>query len=713
MAIDPAAPLTLRALEDHLWRSADLFRNKISNQKDYVLALLFFKRASDRHREETAAALGELAEQGVPGDAAAKIIAANPKAYHSILIPDDHSWEDVRNTDRDGLGRALNDALTAVGRANPTQLAGVFEHTDFNNKTALPAEDLAEVINHFEELGPLTNERVTPDMLGQGYEWLIAKFAATSGKGGGEFYTPAAVGNLGAKLLAPRPSETAYDPTCGSGGLLLQVLDEARRVHDDAARSLTLFGQELNPETWAIARMNMLLHGAAGVATIERGDTLKEPRFLDGDGIRQFDVIIANPPFSPRNWGHERLKNEGDPFERIKHVPPKSHGEMAFVQHMIASLGERGRMAIVLPNGVFFRGGAEQAVRKELIDGDLVEAVIQLPKDMFYGAGIPACYLVINKAKRKARQDKILFIDASDCFERRDSKNVLRDDDIRRIAAAVHEDHDNPNFATSVDTKTVEQKKFVLLPGKYVLNASVDEAAESLGDAVANWRQQDGMRDEASTAITSLANRVAAVDKPVTLKEFVLSDLLQPYREAVTLEDDVTYTQVTVQYWGRGVVARGTQPGISIGTKRQNIIRPGKLVLSKIDARNGSIGIVPAELDGAIVTPDFPVFSIDTSVCLPEYFALLAARPAFWEMCLAVSEGSTNRVRLNVGDFLAQTVELPEPEIQQQFVEGVSALDHFVTALRGEIETVAAWRARLVSDFVAGLAVFDDEISTP
>ncbi len=709
MAIDPTTPLTLRALEDHLWRSADLFRNKISNQKDYVLALLFFKRASDRHREETAAALEELAGQGVPGEAAAKVIEANPKAYHSILIPDDHFWEDVRNTDRDGLGRALNDALTAIGRANPAQLAGVFEHTDFNNKTALPAEDLAEVINHFEELGPLTNERVTPDMLGQGYEWLIAKFAATSGKGGGEFYTPAAVGKLGAKLLAPKQGETAYDPTCGSGGLLLQVLDEARRIHGDAARSLTLFGQELNPETWAIARMNMLLHGAAGVATIERGDTLKEPKFLDGDGIRHFDVIIANPPFSPKNWGHERLKNEGDPFDRIKHVPPKSHGEMAFVQHMVASLGERGRMAVVLPNGVFFRGGAEQAVRKDLIDRDLIEAVIQLPKDMFYGAGIPACYLVINKAKATARRNKILFIDASDCFERRDTKNVLRDDDICRIVAAVNDDHEDGSFAASVDKKTVEQKKFVLLPGKYILNTSVDDAAESLGDAVIAWREQGRKREDATTSIALLASKLSAVGEPAALTEYTLSDLLEPYREAVILEDNVTYTQVTVQYWGRGVVARGTQPGATIGTKRQNFIRPGKLVLSKIDARNGSIGIVPAELDGAIVTPDFPAFSIDTSVCLPEYLALLAARPAFWEMCLAVSEGSTNRVRLNVSDFLAQTVELPDLEIQKRFVEGVSALDHFVAALRGEIETVAAWRARLVSDFVAGLAIFHDE----
>jgi type I restriction enzyme M protein len=510
MAIDPTAPLTLRALEDHLWRSADLFRNKISNQKDYVLALLFFKRASDRHREETAAALEELAGQGVPGEAAAKVIAANPKAYHSILIPEEHFWEDVRNTDRDGLGRALNDALTAIGRANPAQLAGVFEHTDFNNKTALPAEDLAEVINHFEELGPLTNERVTPDMLGQGYEWLIAKFAATSGKGGGEFYTPAAVGKLGAKLLAPKPGETAYDPTCGSGGLLLQVLDEARRVHGEAARSLTLFGQELNPETWAIARMNMLLHGAAGVATIERGDTLKEPKFLDGDGIRHFDVIIANPPFSPKNWGHERLKNEGDPFDRIKHVPPKSHGEMAFVQHMVASLTDAGRMAVVLPNGVFFRAGAEQAVRKDLVDNDLIEAVIQLPRDMFYGAGIPACFLVLHKRKSSGRRGKVLFIDAAECYERRDTKNVLRDEDIERIGAGFASDTPEDGFSAFVPTGQIVERRYNLTVRRYVTTANGDGEVLSFDEALSAYEVARARRASADARAQQILEALKA-----------------------------------------------------------------------------------------------------------------------------------------------------------------------------------------------------------
>jgi type I restriction enzyme M protein len=391
MAIDTTAPLTLRSLGDHLWRSEEFTRNKIQNPKDYVLALLFFKRASDRYAEETARALEQLAVDGLECDEAVGVINAQPTAYHSLLVPDGCFWHDVRNTDEHRIGKAVNYALAGIAKANPSQLHGVFDSTDFNNKRAVPPDALGDLLDHFEELGPLTEERCPPDLLGQAYEWTIAKFAAESGKRGGEFYTPHQVGKLGARLLAPKPHEDIYDPTCGSGGLLLQALAEARRLHGDEARTVRLFGQELTPETWAIARMNMVLHGAADAATIVQGDTLASPAFLDGTEIRRFDTIIANPPFSSKNWGWDRLKAGGDRYGRIKHLPKKQHGEMAFVQHMVASLGDHGRLAVVLPNGCFFRGGAEQAVRRDLIDRNLVHAVVQLPKDLFFGSGIPAC----------------------------------------------------------------------------------------------------------------------------------------------------------------------------------------------------------------------------------------------------------------------------------------------------------------------------------
>ena len=506
MAIDASVPLTPKSLGDHLWESENHTRNKISNPKDYVLALLFFKRACDRHAEETDAALEELAD--VPD--ATEIIAANPGAYHDLLIPDGCYWADVRNTDEDKLGQAVNDALLGISNANPEQLHSVFETIDFNNKRAVPPEALADLLDHFETLGPLTDGRCPADLLGRAYEWTIAKFAAGSGKRGGEFYTPAQVGKLGAQLLAPEPGQDVYDPTCGSGGLLLQVLAEAHRVHGARARQVSLFGQELTPETWAMARMNMLLHGAGGAATIVQGDTLAAPAFLDGAELRRFDLVIANPPFSSKNWGHERFKAAGDPFGRISHLPSKSHGEMAFVQHMVASLTRSGRMAVVLPNGCFFRGGAEMLVRRDLIEEDIVESVIQLPKDMFYGAAIPACWLIVNRAKPTERVGRVLFVDASELFERFETKNVLRDSDIDRIVSVFHGREVLDGFATFATCGEIGDHRYVLSPRRYVGGSATDDEVMALEDAAAAYREA---RDRRLRAEEGLLAVLASLDE--------------------------------------------------------------------------------------------------------------------------------------------------------------------------------------------------------
>jgi type I restriction enzyme M protein len=507
MAIDVAAPLTLRSLEDHLWDSADLFRGltDVEVQRDYVLALLFFKRASDIYAEETAFAIEELG--GIPE--AEDIIKANIDAYHVLRVPDGTSWDEVRQTDQDALGTALNDALRAIAAANPRQLSGVFDYTDFNNRKALPPENLANVVRHFNKLGPLTQERVPRDMLGAAYEWLIAKFAAEAGRAGGEFYTPAPVGVLGARILAPPARADAYDPTCGSGGLLLHLREEALQLHGDQARAFTLFGQELKPTTWAIGRMNMLLHGASGAATIEQGDTLFSPAFLKDGKVRRFDLVIANPPFSSKNWGHEKLKSGGDPFGRINHLPPKRHGEMAFVQHMVSSLKEGGRMAVVLPNGALFRARNEQAVRSDLIEADIVEAVIQLPKDMFYGAGIPACYLVVNTAKPESRRDRVLFIDGSECFERQDTKNVMRDEDIDRIATAFGDGAEDDGFSVWVTREEIRSRRYNLSVRRYVRGAAEDEEGLTLAEALAELRAS---RDECRSADSALDELLAELD---------------------------------------------------------------------------------------------------------------------------------------------------------------------------------------------------------
>lgn len=504
--IDSTSPLTLRRIEDHLWEAAHLFRNKVSNQKDYILALLFFKRASDLYAEETEVALEEL------GDIDGAEELARDKAFHALVVPAGHSWDDVRNTDQANLGRALNEALAAIGRANPKQLAGVFERTDFNNSMALPSDDLAAIIDHFHELGTLSSQRVSTDVLGQAYEWLIARFAAEAGKGGGEFYTPAEVGRLMAGLLEPAEGNRIYDGTGGSGGLLLQCLERARRQGVNP-RSIFLYGQELNPETWAIARMNMLLHGAGDAAEIKLGDTLAAPAFLEGSNLRTFDKVIANPPFSSKNWGHERFKASGDPFGRIRHLPPKSHGEIAFLQHMVASMDESGMMAVVLPNGVFFRGGAELAVRKDLVEDDLIEAIVQLPVDLFYGAGIPACVLVCNRSKSAERIGKALLIDASSGFIRRDTKNVLADEAIERVLTVFKAGAEEPGSSRWVSAEEIANQKYNLTVRRYLTNGQSRNGAGEGPDLTQAIRAYRAARHDRELAEAEFTAVLAALEE--------------------------------------------------------------------------------------------------------------------------------------------------------------------------------------------------------
>jgi len=246
----------------------------------------------------------------------------------------------------------------------------------------------------------------------------------------------------------------------------------------------------------------MLLHGAGDAAEIKLGDTLAAPAFADGDRIKTFDLVVANPPFSSKNWGHERLKKSGDPYGRIKHLPPKSHGEIAFLQHMAASMNEKARLAVVLPNGVFFRGGAELAVRKDLVDADLVEAIVQLPVDLFYGAGIPACVLVLNKAKSTERRGRVLMIDNSTGFERRDTKNVLTDDAIERVIHTFKSGEEVEGFARWTSTDAIAEHNYNLVVARYS-GGETEANGEVIDvhDAIAAFREVRAKRDEAEAEL--------------------------------------------------------------------------------------------------------------------------------------------------------------------------------------------------------------------
>ncbi|NMN71183.1 type I restriction-modification system subunit M [Rhizobium sp. 57MFTsu3.2] len=460
--------LTLSQLETHLWRAADILRGSIDSgdYKHYIFGLLFFKRLSDVWEEEYEERLARYRDAD---------LAADPDE-HRFDIPKGHFWRDVRKHTTD-IGTHLNAAFRAIEDAN-MKLRGVFQDVDFNNKERFPDARLEKLLQHFETYR-LRNLDVEPDVLGQAYEYLIAQFADDAGKKGGEFYTPKMVVRLIVECLKPEEGMSIYDPTCGSGGMLLEAVHHLERQGKNP-KSLSLFGQERNLNTWAICQMNLFLHDIDDAA-VARGDTLLEPKHLTGDSvkaIRTFDRVLANPPFSLKSWGHD-MWSKGDAYGRDRYgCPPKSYGDLAFVQHMVASLKEDGVCGVVLPHGVLFRGGAEGKIREGLIKDDLVEAVIGLAPNLFYGAGIPACVLILRKQKSAARKGKTLFIHAADEFIAGKKQNLLTTENLGHIVDCLNGFKVIEQFSYVADYAEIEGNNFSLNIPQYVDLGSDKDTAD-------------------------------------------------------------------------------------------------------------------------------------------------------------------------------------------------------------------------------------------
>jgi type I restriction enzyme M protein len=415
---------TLSHLESHLWEAANILRGPVdaADFKTYVFPLLFFKRISDVHDEEYAAA---MAESG--GD---EEYAVFPQNYR-FQIPDGGHWDDVRVVTTN-VGHALQKAMRGIEKANPETLYGIFGDAGWTNKDRLPDSLLRDLLEHFSRIN-IGNEATQTDILGQSYEYLIKKFADLTNKKAGEFYTPRPVVRLMVKILDPRERESIYDPACGTGGMLLEAINHVRESHgDDRTLWGKLFAQEKNLTTSAIARMNLFLHGASDFQVV-RGDTLRQPAFFTGDNLATFDCVIANPPFSLEKWGDEVWTS--DPYGRnFAGMPPAKTGDYAWVQHMIKSMAARtGRMAVVLPHGALFRSGKEGEIRKKILHMDLLEAVIGLGPNLFYGTGLAACILVFRLRKTPARKKKVLIVDASREFKTGRAQNELLPGHVDRI----------------------------------------------------------------------------------------------------------------------------------------------------------------------------------------------------------------------------------------------------------------------------------------
>jgi type I restriction enzyme M protein len=330
------------------------------------------------------------------------------------------------------VGQALQKAMRGIEKANPETLYGIFGDAAWTNKDRLPDSLLRDLLEHFSRIS-LGNEAAQTDILGQSYEYLIKKFADLTNKKAGEFYTPRSVVRLMVNILDPREGESIYDPACGTGGMLLEAIHHVRESHgDDRTLWGKLFAQEKNLTTSAIARMNLFLHGASDFQVV-RGDTLRQPAFFAGDNLAAFDCVIANPPFSLEKWGDEVWAS--DPYGRnFAGMPPAKNGDYAWVQHMIKSMAPAtGRMAVVLPHGALFRMGKEGEMRKKILQMDLLEAVIGLGPNLFYGTGLAACVLVFRQRKKKDRKKKVLIIDASCEFKTGRAQNELLPEHVERI----------------------------------------------------------------------------------------------------------------------------------------------------------------------------------------------------------------------------------------------------------------------------------------
>lgn len=451
--------ITLSQLESHLWESANILRGPVdaADFKTYIFPLLFFKRISDAYDEEYTLALGES-----KGDVEYADFAEN----HRFQIPENCHWNDIR-AKSENIGHALQKAMRHIEQANPDTLHSIFGDAQWTNKDRLSDALLKDLIEHFSRLN-FSNANCKADVLGQAYEYLIKKFADLTNKKAGEFYTPRYVISLMIKILAPQSGETIYDPACGTGGMLLEALHYVVE-HGGNERLMLgkIYGQEKNLTTAAIARMNLFLHGAEDFH-IERGDTLRQPAFYSGDSLARFDCVIANPPFSLEDWGEDLWKS--DPFGRnFAGVPSSKSGDYAWVQHMIKSMAlKTGRMAVVLPHGALFRMGREGEIRRKIMEMDILETVIGLAPNLFYGSSLAACILVLRETKPKSQRQNVLFVDASKVFKAGRAQNELLSEHIRVIHSWYTKREEVLGICRVVGLDEVRKNDFNLNISRYV-----------------------------------------------------------------------------------------------------------------------------------------------------------------------------------------------------------------------------------------------------
>ena len=451
--------VTSQELCNHLYKACDILRGPINQDefKSYVTPILFFKRLSDVYDEETEEAL-ELSG----GDAEFAALPDN----HSFVVPDGCHWIDVRNTTKD-VGKAIANAMTGIERANPDTLSGLFSSFDdasWTDKTKLSDDRLKNLVEHF-STKRFGNKSYSADVMGDAYEYLIKKFADDSKKNAGEFYTPRTIVNLMVRLLAPKDGESVYDPACGTGGMLIEAV---KSMGDRRLAYGKVYGQEVNLGTSAIARMNLFLHGARDFHVVQ-GDTLRSPSFTEAGKLKRFDCVLANPPFSLKNWGADAFASDVWGRNIWGMLTDKTAADLIWLQHMVCSMDpDHGRCAVILPQGVLFHGGKEGKIRERLVESDKLEAVVTLASGVFFSTGVSACILFLNNTKQGSHKGRICLIDGSQVYTPQRAQNVLAPENADELYGLYEAYEDKVERCKVVTLDEVREQGCVLSVSNYL-----------------------------------------------------------------------------------------------------------------------------------------------------------------------------------------------------------------------------------------------------
>jgi type I restriction enzyme M protein len=472
--------VTLEFLKSHLWAAADILRGSLdaSEYRQPIMTILFLKRLSDVFDEKT----DVLKKEGKTADQLKK----QPFRYHDVFfIPDSAKWN-VLSDASENIGETIDNMCREIEEANQPRLDGVLTNTKYNDKRKYTDDRLRALVAHFNEPRLQNSDLEKEDIFGDAYEYLLEQFADATKKKGGEFFTPREVVKLLVNIVKPKEEMKISDPTCGSGGMLILSRRYVQK-HNGNPNNLELEGQESNYGNLAMCKMNLVLHGMVDFR-IEYGDVLKEPKLIAKNGLKTYDRVLANFPFS-MDWNNSNA--DKDPYGRFQYgIPPsKDKADFAFILHMLASLNEKGQAAIICSQGVLFRGGAEQEIRKNMILGDekenllgdVIEAVIALPPKLFFGTGIPACVLVLNKKKQSKRKDKILFIYGAKDYHEGKNRNTLRDEDITKIVSAFDEFEDIDRYCHVADLDEIKENEFNLNVPRYVDISEPEEEIDIQG----------------------------------------------------------------------------------------------------------------------------------------------------------------------------------------------------------------------------------------